>query len=207
MLEVPKDLQHKLYKLMCDQTEAQIKKVSQTDIYYVGDSLPSTWTVNSVCKTSVVKFVANLVFSYPKNMFDGKGFFAMFVIQDYYEIRTVKLRLQELEKYGFELDMDPSMITWTLIISPMSAISFLHCRSNNEFLASQSNRNHFKYDRNKYLSKSRFKSIVFCHGPNWVAREIGTNRFIAWKCSFQLTYSCNIKILTFNKHIVEIKFC
>lgn len=133
----------------------------------------------------------------------------MSVIQLYYETHTVKFRLQELEKYGFELFIDPSTITWTLIISPMSAISFLHCRSNNQCLASQSSRNPFKYDRNKYLKKSRLKSIVFCHSPNRLAREIGTNRFVAWECSFQLVSSCNIKFLRINfpKHIFSIKFC
>ena len=117
----------------------------------------------------------------------------MYIIQHYRKTHTVKLRLQELEKYGLELFIDPSIITWTLFISPISAISFLLCRSNNEFLASQSNRNHFKYDRNKHLNKSRLKSIVFCHSPNGLVREICTNRFVAWECSFQFTCSCIIE--------------
>lgn len=37
---------------------------------------------------------------------------------------TWKFRLQELEKYGFELFIDPSMISWMFIISPISVISF-----------------------------------------------------------------------------------
>jgi len=43
------------------------------------------------------------------------------------ETHTVKLCLQELEKYGLELFIDPSTITWTLIKSPNSSTSFLPC--------------------------------------------------------------------------------
>ena len=48
-------------------------------------------------------------------------------VKDATWLLTRKFRLQELLKYGFELFIDPSTITWMFIISPISFINLFDC--------------------------------------------------------------------------------